>query len=287
MKIKIVLLLLFLFMSCNSSNTIDIQGHRGCRGLMPENTIPAFLKAIELGVNTLELDVVVSKDSIVVVSHEPYMNPEICLDQKGNEIPKKSGKVYNLYQMTFDSIKQFDCGLKQHPRFPNQEKIKTYKPSLREVFQKAKVKNPAIKFNIEIKAAPEYDGIFTPKPKEFVYLVLQVINKNNAFNETNLQSFDLRILEEIKKQSPKMPVALLVDENESVAEKLKQLSFKPEIISPYFKLLQKNRIEHYQSKGYKIIPWTVNKEEDLQQLIDLKVDGIITDYPNRLVDLVN
>lgn len=288
MKTRIaLLLLLFLFMSCNSSNTIDIQGHRGCRGLLPENTIPAFLKAIQLGVNTLELDVVISKDKIVVVSHEPYMNSEICLDLKNNKISKLDEKKYNLYQMTFNSIKQFDCGTKSYARFPNQEKIKTYKPSLQEVIQKAKKENSAIKFNIEIKAAPEYDGIFTPKPEEFVNLVLEVINRNNAFNETNLQSFDLRILKEIKKQSPKITISLLVDEDENIVEKLNKLSFKPEIISPYFKLLDREIVKNLQAENLKVIPWTVNKNEDLQQMIDLKVDGVITDYPNRLIDILN
>lgn len=274
-------------MSCNPSKTIDIQGHRGCRGLLPENTVPAFLKAIELGVHTLELDVVISKDNVVVVSHEPYMDSEICLDLEGNEILKSDAEKYNLYQMTFDSIKQFDCGTKFHPRFPKQEKVKTYKPSLVEVIREAKKRNPAIKFNIEIKAIPIYDGVFTPKPKEFVQLVLQVINKNEAFNETNLQSFDLRALEEIKKQAPKMPVALLVDEDEDIWNKLNLMSYTPEIISPYYKLLDEKTVRNLQAENYKVIPWTVNKKEDLQKMINLKVDGIITDYPNRLVELLN
>lgn len=274
-------------MNCNSSKTIDIQGHRGCRGLLPENTIPAFLKAIDLGVNTLELDVAVSKDNMVVVSHEPFMSRTICLDVEGNKIPKSDDKKYNLYQMTFDNIKQFDCGLKPHPRYIKQEKIKAYKPSLQEVIQEAKTKNPTIKFNIEIKAKPKYDGVFTPKPKAFVELVLEVVNKNDAFNETNLQSFDLRILEEIKKQSPEMIIALLVDENESILEKLNQLSFTPEIISPYYKLLDVKTIRNLQTENFKVIPWTVNKKEDLQQMIAFGVDGIITDYPNRLQKLLN
>ena len=134
---------------------------------------------------------------------------------------------------------------------------------------------------------PEYDGIFTPKPKEFVHLVLEIVNKNDAFNDTNLQSFDLRVLEEIKKQSPKMTMALLVDEDESIVEKLNQLSFKPEIISPYYQLLDAEMVRNLQAENLKVIPWTVNKEEDLQQMINLKVDGIITDYPNRLVELLN
>ena len=273
-------------MSCNKPNTIDIQGHRGCRGLLPENTIEAFEKAIELGVHTLELDVAISKDEIVVVSHEPIMNPVICMDSNGKNIPSDEAEKYNLYQMTYDSIKQFDCGTKFHPRFPKQKKLKTFKPSLDEVLKFAKALDSEIKFNIELKARPEYDGIFTPNPKEFVKLVLNVINTNNAFSESNLQSFDLRILEETKLQAPTMKVAILVDENESITTKLNQLSFKPEIISPYFKLLDIKNIKGYQKDGYEIIPWTVNSIEDMNQMIDFQVDGIITDYPDRLIDLI-
>ena len=284
-RLLISILCLFL-MNCEPIKTIDIQGHRGCRGLMPENTLPAFKKAIELGVHTLELDLAVSKDNVVVVSHEPYMNSVICLDANGNEILKADERNYNLYQMTFDSIKQYDCGTKFNSRFPEQEKFKAYKPSLEEVIKTSKSLNPYIKFNIEIKAEPKYDGIFTPKPREFVKLVLDVINQNNAFNKTNLQSFDIRILEEIKRQAPNMKLALLVDENETIDSKLAKLSFKPQIISPYFKLLSKEIVAQYQKEHYQIIPWTVNEIEDMQQMIEFNVDGIITDYPDRLVEIL-
>ena len=277
---------LLLFMNCNQPKTIDIQGHRGCRGLMPENTLQAFEKAIELGVHTMELDVAVSKDNIVVVSHEPYMNPVICKDPNGNEINTKDALDHNLYKMSFDSIKQYDCGTKINPKYPDQKKIKAFKPALDEVFKSAKNLNSEIKFNIELKARPEFDGIYTPNPKEFVELVLQVVKDNDAFNETNLQSFDLRILEEVKLQSPTMKVALLVDARESITDKLKYLSYKPEIISPYFKLLDIKNIEKYREDGFKIIPWTVNSVEDMKQMIDFQVDGIITDYPDRLIQLL-
>ncbi|HSZ26331.1 MAG TPA: glycerophosphodiester phosphodiesterase family protein, partial [Cytophagaceae bacterium] len=97
-------------------------GHRGCRGIYPENTLEGFRRAIDLGINSLELDVVVSKDRQLVVSHEPYMNPEICLKPDGSEITPSEEKQYNLYTMTYEEIKKFDCGLKIHPRFPNQKK---------------------------------------------------------------------------------------------------------------------------------------------------------------------
>ncbi|WP_303316190.1 glycerophosphodiester phosphodiesterase family protein [Flavivirga abyssicola] len=273
-------------MNCNQPKIIDIQGHRGCRGLMPENTIPAFEKAIALGVHTLELDVAVSKDSVVVVSHEPFMNRVICLDAEGKEIPESDDKKYNLYQMTFDSIKQFDCGTKFHPRFPEQEKLKAYKPSLEEVIKTSKILNHNIKFNIEIKASPEYDNVYTPNPKNFVQLVLEAIKNNNAFADTNLQSFDLRIMEEIKKQAPNMEVALLVDEDEDIWSKITMMSYSPEIISPYYKLLNKETIKKLKAENFKVIPWTINSVEELQKMIDFEVNGIITDYPNKLIEIL-
>lgn len=287
-KLRIVLIILFcnFFMSCNEAKSIDIQGHRGCRGLMPENTVEAFEKAIQLGVNTIELDVAVSKDNFVVVSHEPFMSRTTCLDVNGFEIPEEDDKKYNLYQMTFDSIKQFDCGTKFHPRFPKQQKLKTYKPCLDEVIKTSKKINPNIKFNIELKSNPEYDGIFTPNPKDFVALVLKVVNDNKVFKSTNIQSFDLRILEETKKQSPKMKVALLIGANEDIWKKLTSMSYFPEIVSPDYKLLDEKVVRNLQAENFKVIPWTVNNVKDMQQMINFKVDGIITDYPDRLINLL-
>ncbi|NOY47467.1 MAG: glycerophosphodiester phosphodiesterase [Chlorobi bacterium] len=272
--------------SCNSPRSIDVQGHRGCRGLFPENSLPAFEKAIDLGVNTLELDLAISKDRKVVVSHEPYINKLFCLNTLGEEITLEEEKVYNLFKMNYQQIKAFDCGTKQYARFPNQQKTKTYKPLLSEVFDLAKKKNSNVKFNIEIKADPKYDNIYTPEPKEFVRLVLNLIEQYGVFESTNLQSFDIRILEEIKKQAPKMRLSLLVDENEIIEEKLSKLSFIPEIISPYFGLLDAKTITVYQSKEIQIIPWTVNSEKDMQLMIDYQVDGIITDYPNKLIEML-
>lgn len=273
-------------MNCNQPK-IDIQGHRGCRGLLPENSLPAFKKAIELGVNTLEMDLAISKGKQVVVSHEPFISRFYCLYPDGSEIPLDDDMKYNFYQMTYDSIKQFDCGSKAHDRFPDQEKVKVYKPLLSEVFMFSDAINPNIKYNIEIKAKPEYDNVYTPEPEEFVRLVLKEIDEYKVFNRTNLQSFDVRILEEIKKQAPTMKVALLVDENESIDDKLKELSFKPKIISPYFKLLSKENVKIYQKENYQIIPWTVNDTEDMLDMLNFKVDGIITDYPDVLINLQN
>ena len=285
---KILIFGIFLLlMNCNTSHQIDIQGHRGCRGLMPENTLPAFEKAIDLGVHTLELDLAISKDRKVVVSHEPYINRLFCLDTLGKEIFLKDSISFNLFKMTYQEIKVFDCGTKMFSRFTEQQKMKTYKPLLSEVFKMVKAKNSKVKFNIEIKSDPKYDDIYTPKPEEFVRLVLELIYNYDVFELTNLQSFDLRILEEVKRQAPKMKVALLVGEFEVIKDKLARLSYSPEILSPYFKLLDEKTVKNYRAEGFIIVPWTLNTIEDMQLMIRYNVDGIITDYPNRLIKLLN
>ena len=185
-----------------SKNNFKIQGHRGCRGLLPENTLPAFIKAIELGVTTVEMDVAITKDKLVVVSHEPWMNHEICLDKNGNEINRADEMRYNIYQMNYDEVKQFDCGSKTHPRFLYQQKIKTYKPLLSEVIDAVEnystQHDRKINYNIEIKSLPEGDSLFHPVPETFCKLVVDVINQKKI-TRFNLQSFDLRILKHLNK----------------------------------------------------------------------------------------
>ena len=281
---------LFCFMmitSLNSNAQIDIQGHRGCRGLYPENSIPAFQKALDLGVTTLELDLVISKDKKVVVSHDPFMNHEIALDVLGNAISEANEKSYKLYEMTYDSIMKYDCGSKPNPKFPKQQKMKVHKPLLEEVIDLAEEQSQhTIKYNIEIKSLPEWDGIFTPKVEEFVALVVQVINAKSIANRTTLQSFDVRALEEIRRVVPQIKTSLLVDENESINRKLRSLSFRPEIVSPYFELLTEGKVKRLHKKHMKVIPWTLNDERNIQDMIDYKVDGIISDYPDKVIQLV-
>jgi len=273
-------------MACSTKKEIDVQGHRGCRGIMPENSLPAFQKAIDLGVHTLELDIAVTKDNQVVVSHEPFMSRVICLDSRGKEIPESMDKAYNLYKMSYREIKAFDCGSKFHKGYPEQQKIGVYKPLLREVFDLVKANNAKVRFNIEIKSKPEYYGNYTPLPQEYVMLVINEIKANGMIGKSSLQSFDLNILEEIKVQCPDMVVALLVDENEDIDKKLGKLSFRPELLSPYYKLLSQESVRRYQNKNFLVIPWTVNSKADMKKLLSWGADGIITDYPNILLDIL-
>lgn len=274
---------------------LDVQGHRGCRGLMPENTIPGFLHALKLGVTTLEMDVVITGDGKVVVSHEPWLNPEICIDTEGNEIAEE--RAFNLYQMAYDSIALCDCGSKPHPRFAQQQKMPVAKPLLSEVlavslgFVRGMRNLPQPRFNIEIKSTPEGETIFHPTVDVFCEKVLEVTRTFLPDSQYTIQSFDVRALQYIHQKHPKINLAFLLEgegelTNDEIDAHLEQLGFIPQIFSCHYKMLSQKNTAYLQKKGMKVIPWTVNETTDMKQLIDFGVDGIITDYPDRLMQIV-
>ncbi|GAA0873032.1 glycerophosphodiester phosphodiesterase family protein [Gangjinia marincola] len=262
----------------------DLQGHRGARGLAPENTLPAFKKALELGVNTLELDVVISMDKKVVVSHEPWFNPEICIDPDGKELEKEKTDRINLYQLTYDQIAQYDCGNRSNPRFPEQKNILAKKPLLTEVIELAEAyaekHTSTITYNIELKTEPEDDDLFHPAAPEFCKLVIEAIKESIPPQRLTLQSFDLRILNYLHTTYPEYSLAYLVERG-SFKANLDALRFTPAIYSPFHELLSQSVVNNIHQKGIKVIPWTVNDPERMQELLSWGVDGIITDYPNR------
>ena len=274
-----------LFMSTfpSSAQTIDWQGHRGCRGLMPENTLQAFEEAMKYPVTTLELDVVISKDKKVVVSHEPWISDKICLNENGKEFRDNSMPTYNLFEMDYSSIRQFDCGVKPNESYPYQQKIKAHKPLLSEVFERIEALDPegSMRFNIEIKSAPEGDGKFHPEIEEFTDLVVALVREYVTEERFTIQSFDFRVLEYCRETYPGIKLAMLV-ESGTVIENLDQLSFTPDIYSPYFRKLNKKEVELCHSKEIKVIPWTVNTPSGIRKMLKMGVDGIITDYPNLI-----
>ena len=307
-KVFFLLLVGFLF-SCNSNTQtqmkekesvapyylvngkqFDVQGHRGGRGLWPENSVYGFLKAVDMKVTTLEMDVVVSMDNHVVVSHDPFFNPEICADLDGKRI--EENKLIAIYKMPYNKVKEYDCGSLPHTRFPEQEKRATYKPLLKEVIQKSderceENKQAAVFYNIEIKSHHDLDGEYQPAtPEEYAKLVLDTITTLLDYERFNIQSFDTRILEAINKYDPKVRLVYLVEGVELTPEITNNLSFTPEVISPDFGLLSPELIESYHQMGIKVIPWTVNETADMQRMIDWGVDGIISDYPDRLLEVV-
>ena len=266
----------------------DLQGHRGARGLFPENSVAGFLAAVDLQVNTLEMDVVISKDGKVVVSHEPWISSVICSGSDGSPVPE--GKELNMYQMTYEEIELFDCGSKPHPDFPLQAKLTTQKPLLSEVVQKVEnmVDTLGIDppfYNIEIKSTTEGDNIFHPEPKEFCQLVYDQLSELGITERTIIQAFDVRALQAMKQIDSAIPVALLIYESQGFENDLEKLGFTPEIYSPYFKLVDDDLVQSCKANKIKLIPWTVNEEDDMIELLEMGVDGIITDYPDVALTL--
>lgn len=277
-------------MTIHAQPTFDWQAHRGGRGIMPENSLPAFQNALRIGVTTLELDVVISKDKQVVVSHEPFFSADICRDAQGNDIARDKTK-YNLYQLTYDEIRQFDCGAKGNKNFPEQQKQTVYKPLLSEVLQLAERycndnHLPAMHYNIEIKSSPEGDHVFHPGVAEFSDLAYQVIRQHVPLERVILQCFDFRVLKYWKEKYPTVALAALVSNQKSVESNVADIGFTPQIYSPYYKsLTSKKKVERIHQLGMKLIPWTVNEVADMQKLKDWGVDGIITDYPDRITQV--
>jgi glycerophosphoryl diester phosphodiesterase len=264
----------------------DVQGHRGARGLKPENTIPAFLTALDAGVTTLEMDAVITKDKQVILSHEPWMSAAICLDTTGNSFSEKDEKKFNIYQMTYEEVNLFDCGSKTNDRFPLQEKLSVSKPLLSDVIIAVEnyIRNNTqyeVDYNIEIKSSPETDKKYHPTIEEYSDLVYTLLDQYLPLERVVIQSFDFRVLKYWHHKYPDVRLAALVENTGSVDHNLEALGFKPSIYSPYFKLLSKEKVSYLHSKKIRVIPWTVNEESEMLVMKGMGVDGFITDYPDR------
>ncbi|WP_142528431.1 glycerophosphodiester phosphodiesterase family protein [Pedobacter westerhofensis] len=283
-KILLVLAIAFTFQRVNAQ-TFDKQGNRGARGLMPENTIAGMLRALDLGVTTLGMNVVISKDNQVVLSHEPYFNNEISLTPAGKAIALKDERSYNMYHMDYAEIRKFDVGSKLHTRFPGQQKFKAYKPLLSDVIDSVEAyvklhKLPKPNYGIEIKTVRKGDLEFHPEPAEFSQLVMDVVNAKKISKRTIIQAFDIRSLQYVHEKYPKIRTALMIDEKEDFENNIKDLGFSPTVYSPYSVLVGKGLVDRCHAAGIRIIPWTVNSPKEMQYMVGLGVDGIITDYPN-------
>ena len=263
----------------------DLQGHMGARGLMPENTVGGMLRAIDLGVTTLNMDVVITKDRQPVLSHEPYFNHEFSLTPDGKEITLKDQKKYNIFKMNYEEVKKFDVGSKVHNRFPGQQKYKAYKPLLAEVIDSAEAyakvtKRPKPYYNIETSLIRKGDLEFQPEPSEFVELIMAVVNEKKISKRVMIQSIDMRTLQYLHEHYPKIKTSLVIDEKVDFEKNIETLGFKPTVYSPYYVLVGKSLVERCHDMGVKIIPWTVNSIKDLNYLMGLGVDGVVSDFPN-------
>lgn len=266
------------------------EGHRGGTGLMPENTIPAMKKAVDVGANVIEVDVYTSKDGNVIITHDPQINWKISLTRDGKELSEEEAKKYRVHQMNYEDIRQFDVGSKPYPSFPGQQKIKTYIPLLGELIdsveQHTKAKKlPGIIYNIELKTGPGYDDVLNSRPEELVDAVMDVVNQKKIGDRFYIQSFDMRPLQYAHKKYPKVTLGFLLSNTNSFDENIRQLGFVPHLYSPNLKLVTAELVQQCKASQCKLIVWTVNTKEDIKRLKDLGVDGIITDYPNYLSEL--
>jgi glycerophosphoryl diester phosphodiesterase len=270
--------------------TFDLQGHRGSRGLRPENTIPAFIYALDSGVTTIELDLAVTKDKQIIVSHEPWISAAYCLQPDGSEISAKDEKSLNIYDMDYTQIQQFDCGSKGNEKFPEQAKMKVSKPLLKEVIVAVEhhIKSYALyeaDYNIEIKTTPSGDNKFHPSPEVFSDLVYNLIDQYLPLERVVIQSFDFRVLKYWHQKYPSVRLSALVENTKSVDANLRSLGFNPSVYSPFYKLLTKEKVDYLKTLRVRVIPWTVNEPADMQKMLQWKVDGFITDYPDRAATL--
>lgn len=265
---------------------VDIQAHQGGCGLYPCNTIPAFINAVKLGVSTLELDCVISKDRKVLVSHDQFMSAAMRMPDGKDAINKSNQREYNIYAMNYDSVRRYDAGSRFNPEFAQQKKMAAWKPLLSEVFDSVqyyvaeKQMNP-VKYNIEIKSLAG-DNVFHPAPEVFTDLVVKEIRDKHLSEMVLIQSFDVRVLQYLHQKYPELAVSYLVGNSSSVEDNIGRLGFVPDVYSPEYKLVTAETVKQVAALNSCLIPWTVDKQEDIQRILALGVDGIISNYPDRV-----
>lgn len=282
---RIALIFTFLtfimILSTSAQKTTKYYGHRGCRGLYPENTLPGFQKALTYDVDGIEWDVVVSKDGQLVISHEPYFEAKYCLTKDGKELNSKEGKQLNFYQLTADEIATIDCGSKFYKSFPEQEKIKAYKPTVKEAFKTLSLGNADILFEVKSEA-PDY-GVYQPEPKEFAKLIADEISDFEKKEQIIFMSFDPILLNELHEILPMHRyVYLTYHPFTSIHKFLGEINFTPFALGMYHVTITKKDVRLLHEKEIQAFAWTVNSQKVQDKMIRYGVDGIITDYPDRI-----
>jgi glycerophosphoryl diester phosphodiesterase len=267
------------------------QGHRGTRGLAPENTIFAMLEGIRNGAQFIEVDVYTSKDGKVFISHDPSPNILHTLTADGKELTKAEAAKYVFHQMNYEDIAKFDVGSKYFPAYPKQKLVKANIPLLSDLIDSVElyIKKNRLKpvvYNIELKNTPDYDNVKNGTPAELVDATMAVVkSKKLAKDRYYLQSFDFRPLKYIHEKYPEVTIGFLTNSKLTFEENLKELGFNPAVYSPYFALTTAEMAKKAHDLNMKLVPWTVNTIEEMKKQIDMGVDGIITDYPNFFAEI--
>jgi glycerophosphoryl diester phosphodiesterase len=307
------LLLAALLGGC-ATTSFDLQGHRGARGLAPENTLPAFAKALEIGVTTLELDTAVTRDGVVVVSHETFVNPDLARDANGQWLGERGPSIHDL---AYAELQRYDVGrlkpgTSYAKRYGDQSAIDgTRIPRLADVFALARDTN--VRFNIETKISPLAPAQTLP-PEALARAVIAEIRRSGMAARSTLQSFDWRTLQVAQREAPEIPTVYLTAQQRFIdnicvgpaagkpdvaaAEcgpspwtagfQLRDHGSVPRMVkaagggvwSPWHGDLDAASIREAHDLGLKVVAWTVNEPDQIQRLLDLGVDGLITDRPD-------
>ena len=296
-----------------ATRTFDLQAHRGGRGLWPENTLASFAGALSLGVDTLELDCAVTKDGVVVISHDPLLNPEITRDGSGKFLETHGPSFFSL---TWAELQRYDVGrmkpgTKYAEGFPDQKPVDGLRiPRLADVFALVKKSgNTHVRFNIETKITPEKPDE-TLGPQAFAEAVVKVVREAKMEKRASIQSFDWRTLAVVQKMAPEIETVALTtqrpnggnvqvgapgpspslggldvdDFGGSVPKVVKASGAR--VWSPNYGDFGAAQVEEAHGLGLKVIPWTINEATDMEKFIDMGVDGIITDRPDRLREVL-
>ena len=295
-------------MTAAASQALDIQGHRGARGLAPENTLPAFARALGIGVTTLELDCAVTKDGVVVVSHDSTLNPDITRGPDGKWLAGEGPPIRNF---TYDELVRYDVG-RINPgsaydkRFAQQQPVDGARmPRLADVFALArKSGNEQVRFNIETKISPLHPER-TVAPEAFARAFISVIRGAGMESRVTIQSFDWRTLKVVQQEAPGITTAYLTAQ-QGFMDNIRAASPAspwnaglhvsrfggsiPRMVkaaggaiwSPHYGETTRELVKEAQALGLKVVVWTVNEPAEMRRLIEWGVDGIISDYPDRL-----
>jgi glycerophosphoryl diester phosphodiesterase len=291
----------------SSAFAIDLQAHRGGRGMLPENTLAAFENALEIGVTTLEMDVAITSDGIAVISHDPALNPGFTRDAQGQWL-KATGPL--IKTLTLAQVQSYDVGRLNpdhaYAKALTQQQARDGEriPTLASVFQRVKDLGATdVQFDIETKVFPNRPND-TVTPDEFVRIMLGVIRTAGVVDRVMIQSFDWRTLQMFQAAEPRIRTMYLTIQNRnannvadpawtagrlqrdypSIGHMVKAAGGA--IWAPNFSNIDEQGVKTAQAQGVQVMPWTVNEPADMRRMLDWKVDGIITDYPNRLRDVM-
>ena len=291
-------------MILSKPNHIKIYGHRGARGVLPENTLDSFQYLFDNDIKAYETDILISKDLIPVITHDFRLSPSMTKDSEGNWLEDEDIKIIDL---TYDQISKFEVGslnklTKYGRRFLNQKKLPNQKiPKLSQLLDlTTKNNNSNLIINLEIKSTPVQENL-TPSPEMLAKIVLDEVNKSSLIDKIIYSSFDWRVLREIKNYNSEIPRAYLTQDQRNIYDQSPWMDLTPlhnnvdlpKLIKahggkawhPYHKNINEKNIKIAQSENLPVNVWTVNKEKDMLRMIDYGVDGIMTDYPVRLKEL--